>query len=63
MQDGRRLAVSKQEAAALLGVSVDFFDARIASEVRVVRRGRRLLIPMFELERWLERSADRGVLL
>ena len=53
-----RLALTKAEAAEALGVSVDFFEDHIMCELRVVRRGRRRLIPIAELERWLERSAD-----
>lgn len=56
-----RLAVNKTEAAQALGVSVDFFDAHVAHEVRCVRRGRRRLYPLGELERWLEASAERAV--
>lgn len=52
-----RLALSKTEAAEALGVSVDFFDEHVASELRMVRRGRRRLIPVRELERWLAESA------
>lgn len=52
------LALSKQEAAEALGVSVDFFDEQIAHELRMVRRGRRRLVPVRELERWLSEQAD-----
>jgi excisionase family DNA binding protein len=53
-----RIALSKQEAAEALGVSVDFFDEHIAFELRMVRRGRRRLVPIRELERWLDKNAD-----
>jgi excisionase family DNA binding protein len=53
-----RLALSRAEAAEALGVSVDFFDQHIAHEVRAIRRGRRRLYPVRELERWLEHSAS-----
>jgi excisionase family DNA binding protein len=53
-----RIALSKAEAAAALGVSVDFFDEHIAHELRMVRRGRRRLIPVRELERWVDEQAD-----
>jgi hypothetical protein len=53
------LALSKAEAAASIGVSVDFFEAHVMAELRIVRRGRRRLIPVVELERWLDRSAAR----
>jgi excisionase family DNA binding protein len=54
-----RLAVSPTEAAELLGVSRNFFDEHILPELRVVRRGRRVLIATAELERWLAESAAR----
>ena len=56
-----RLALSKREAADALGVSVDFFEEHVMHELRVVRRGRRRLIPARELERWLESSASFAV--
>jgi excisionase family DNA binding protein len=56
-----RLAVSKVEAAAMLGVSVDFFEHHVMTELRIVRLGRRRLIPVRELERWLDREASRAL--
>jgi excisionase family DNA binding protein len=55
-----RLAFNKTEAAQVLGISVDFFDAHVAHELRCVRRGRRRLYPLAELNRWLEQSAERA---
>jgi excisionase family DNA binding protein len=57
-----RLAVSPSEAAAVLGVSRDYFDEHVIDELRVVRRGRRILVALAELERWLDRSATRATL-
>ena len=54
-----RLALSKAEAAEALGVSVDFLEEHVMGELRVVRRGRRRLIPLSELERWLDESSAR----
>jgi excisionase family DNA binding protein len=54
---GPRLALSPDEAAAVLGVSRDYFDEHILPELHVVRRGRRILIALAELERWLHRNA------
>lgn len=56
-----RLAVSKVEAAGMLGVSVDFFERHVMHELRIVRLGRRRLIPLRELERWLDREASRAL--
>ena len=41
---GSRLAVSPDEAAAVLGVSRDYFDEHVIHELRVVRRGRRSVL-------------------
>jgi excisionase family DNA binding protein len=58
---GPRLAVSPDEAAAVLGVSRDYFDEHLIDQLRIVRRGRRILVSLTELERWLDRaSAMRG---
>jgi excisionase family DNA binding protein len=54
-----RLALSPDEAAGALGVSRDFLDEHVMPELRVVRRGRRRLIPVRELERWLEIAGCR----
>jgi hypothetical protein len=54
-----RLALSPDQAAAAISVSRDFFDEHVMPELRIVRRGRRRLIPVRELERWLDREAAR----
>lgn len=53
-----RLALNKTETASLLGVSVDFFDQHIAHDLRAVRRGRRRLYAVREIEEWLAREAE-----
>jgi excisionase family DNA binding protein len=54
-----RLALSKTEAADALGVSIDFLEQHILHELRIVRRGRRRLIPLTELQRWIDSNAHR----
>lgn len=54
-----RLALTVLEACEALGVSHDFWAEHIADDVRIVRRGRRKLVPVRELERWLEEHAER----
>jgi excisionase family DNA binding protein len=56
-----RLALSPDEASEALGVSRDYFDKHVAHELRIVRRGRRKLVPVRELERWLDREAAVAV--
>ncbi len=53
-----RMALTRPEAAAALGISLDSFERYVQSDLRLVRRGRLRLIPVRELERWLERNAS-----
>ena len=56
-----RIALTPPEAAAALGVGPDFFDANVAPELRVIRRGRKRLVPVSELERWAAENAERAL--
>jgi len=58
---GHILALPKAEAARALGVSVDFFEQHVMPELKVVRRGRRVLVPVSVLVEWLERNAEQTV--
>lgn len=52
-----RLSLTPSEAAAALGVGEEFFRTEIRPELRIVRRGRKALIPVAELRRWVEENA------
>ncbi len=54
-----RLALRPEQAADSIGVGRTFFFEQVLPELRVVRRGRLRLIPVTELDRWLERNAAR----
>jgi hypothetical protein len=54
-----KLALTPMEACLALSVSHDFFRASIAGELRWVRRGRKKLVSVRELERWLETNSAR----
>jgi excisionase family DNA binding protein len=54
-----RLALSPEEAAESLGMSRSHFYEHVWADLRVVRVGQRRLVPVVELERWLEREAMR----
>lgn len=54
-----RIALTPPEAAAAIGVGPDFFDETVAPELRLIRRGRKRLIPVTELERWTAENAER----
>jgi hypothetical protein len=56
-----RIALTPPEAAAALGVGPDFFDANVAPELRLIRRGRKRLVPVSELERWTAENAERAL--
>lgn len=53
-----RLAVTRAEAARALGVSINSFERHVQPELRIVRRGKLRLIPVREIERWLEENAE-----
>jgi hypothetical protein len=56
-----RIALTPAEAAAAIGVGPDFFDANVAPELRLIRRGRKRLVPVAELERWTTDNASRAL--
>jgi hypothetical protein len=53
-----RLALTREEAAAALGMSLDSFERHVQPTLRLVRLGRMRLVPIAELERWLEENAS-----
>jgi excisionase family DNA binding protein len=53
-----RTALTIPEAAASLGVSTKSLYRHVLGELRVVRRGSLVLVPVSELRAWLEREAD-----
>ena len=55
----RAIALSKAEAAAALSMSVDSLERYVLPDLRVIRRGRLVLIAVAELERWANDNAER----
>ena len=58
LRQAPRLALTRQEAAAALGMSINTFERYVQPELRLVRRGKLRLIPVREIERWLEENSD-----
>ena len=56
-----KLALTKGEAAEALSMSVDSFERHVMPELRVIRRGKLVLIPVRELERWVDRNSARAL--
>ncbi len=52
-----RLALKRDEAAQALGMSLDSFERHVQPHVRLVRRGKLRLVPVTELQRWLDHNA------
>jgi hypothetical protein len=52
-----RYTVTRKEAAASLGMSVNHFERRVQPDLKVVLCGQLVLIPLTELERWVQRNA------
>ena len=56
LQSVPRLALTREEAAASLGMSVSHFERHVQPTMRVVRSGQIVLVPVSEVERWLQRQ-------
>jgi hypothetical protein len=54
-----RMARSKSGVAASLGVSTDFVEEHIWSELKLIRRGRLVFVAVTELQRWLDTEGRR----
>ena len=56
-----RYTLTRREAAASLGISINHFERRVQPELKVVLSGQLILIPVAELERWVNSHAHRLV--
>lgn len=54
-----RLALTKAESAEALAMSTDSFERYVQDDVKLVRKGRLVLVDVRELERWLERNGAK----
>lgn len=52
-----RYALTRREAAASLGMSVDMFERKVQPVIKVIARGQLVLVPIAELERWVRENA------
>ena len=55
------LALTPARAAAALDMSEDYFREHVAPELRWIRRGRKRVVAVAEVERWLENNASRAL--
>jgi hypothetical protein len=52
-----RYTLTRREAAAALSISLNHFERHVQPELKVVPSGQLVLIPVSELERWVQRHA------
>lgn len=58
VQEVPRVTLTPEEAAKALGMSRASFDRHVAPELKLVRRGSMVLVPVKELDRWVDRTAE-----
>jgi excisionase family DNA binding protein len=54
---GGSFALTKRQAADELSISIDTFERHVMGDLRLVRIGRKVLVPVREIEGWLERNS------
>jgi hypothetical protein len=54
-----RMALTKHEAALSLGMSVDSLERHVIPSVKVIRKGKLVLVPAEELRQWCRDHAER----
>lgn len=52
-----RMTLTRAEAADALGISVDHFERHIQPDLRLIRSGRLVLVPIKDLEAWIASNA------
>lgn len=57
LQPVPRIAVTLEEAAASIGISLAHFRRHVLPELRTIRSGATRLVPVAELGRWAQRAA------
>jgi hypothetical protein len=53
----RRVALTREEAAASIGMSISHFERFVQAEIKLIPSGQLLLVQPIELERWAQRNA------
>jgi hypothetical protein len=53
-----RFALTRTEAARSLGMGLTSFETYVQPQIRLIRAGRKVLVPVAELKRWSEENAE-----
>ncbi len=56
-----RAALTREEAAASLGMSTDSFERHVQAHVKLLRLGRMVLVPVAELMRFADEMAEKTI--
>lgn len=56
-----RYALTIPEAAASIGVGVDYFNENVRPELALIRKGSKRLVPVAEVQRWVAENAERAL--
>jgi hypothetical protein len=56
-----RFTLTRREAAASLGMSLNHFERKVQPELKLVLCGQLVLVPVAELEQWIQRRARQVV--
>jgi hypothetical protein len=57
-----RIALTREEAAAALSMSLDTFERYVQPTIRLIRDcGRIVYVPVAEIERWATEHAERTI--
>jgi hypothetical protein len=56
-----RIALTREQAASALAMSVDSFERHVQPTLRMIRKGRLRLVPVSELSRWANQAAEMTV--
>jgi hypothetical protein len=56
-----RVALTREEGAAALGMSLNSFERHVQPDLSLIRRGRIRLVPVEELRRWANEAAEKTV--
>ena len=54
----RPVAVTREQAAAMLGMGLTSFESYVQPHIRIIRRGKLRLVPVKELEQWCDENAE-----
>jgi hypothetical protein len=54
-----RYALTRTEAARSIGMGLTTFEIYVQPHLKLIRVGRKVLIPVSEIERWTVENADR----